>query len=107
MAKNYIQDGNTIRFTAESAVNSGDVVVMGKMVAVAITNTARGESGVGSTVGVWKVRAKQADDIKAGDLLYWSKTDGATKTADSNTPLGKAWTDSGTSSDVVDVKINV
>ena len=26
MAKNYMQDGNTVRFTAAAAVKSGDVV---------------------------------------------------------------------------------
>ncbi|HDV6359653.1 TPA: DUF2190 family protein, partial [Mannheimia haemolytica] len=62
---------------------------------------------VGLTTGVFSVKAKQADDIKQGAVLYWSETEGATLTAGSNKRLGIAWKDSGTSSNQVDVKINV
>lgn len=107
MAKNYVQDGNTIRFTPAKAVVSGDVVTVGAMVAIAVTAVAAKETGVGLTTGVFTVKAKQADDIKQGTVLYWSDADGATTTAASNTKLGVAWSDSGTSSTQVDVKINV
>ena len=36
MAKNYLQDGNTIRFTATSAVKSGDVVMVESVAAIAV-----------------------------------------------------------------------
>lgn len=108
MAKNYIQDGNTIRFTAKKAVKSGDVVVVGEMVGVAITDVENTSQGVLSTTGVFTVKAKQADDIKQGVVLYWDDGAGeATITKGSNKVLGKAWNESGTSSAEVDVKINV
>lgn len=106
MAKNYIQDGNTIRFSANQNIKSGDVVMVNELAAVAITDVATGDDGVGLTVGVFTVKAKQADDIKQGDVLYWSESEGATKTADSNKRLGIAWRNSGTMSAEVDVKIN-
>ena len=107
MAKNYIQDGNTIRFSANQNIKSGDVVMVNEHAPVAITDVATGDDGVGLTVGVFTVKAKQADDIKQGDVLYWSESEGATKTAGSNKRLGIAWRNSGTMSVEVDVKINV
>ena len=55
--------------------------------------------------GVFTVKAKAADDIKQGAIVYWS-TDGATITAGSNKRLGVAWRASGASVETVDVKIN-
>lgn len=107
MAKNYIQDGNTVRLTATKATTSGDVIVTENLIAIAVTDAAKNDAVVGLTTGVFTVKAKQADDIKQGAVLYWSDTDGATLTADSNKRLGIAWKASGTSSAEVDVKINV
>lgn len=75
MAKNYIQDGNTVRLTATKAVTSGDVIVTESLVAIAVTDAARSEAVVGLTTGVFTVKAKQSDDIKQGSVLYWSETE--------------------------------
>ncbi|QLB44803.1 DUF2190 family protein [Mannheimia pernigra] len=107
MAKNYIQDGNTVRLTATKAVTSGDVIVTEDLIAIAVTDAAKHDAVVGLTTGVFNVKAKQADDIKQGAVLYWSEDEGATLTAGSNKRLGIAWKASGTSSTTVDVKINV
>ena len=106
MAKNFIQNGETLDFVATKAVKSGDVVVLGDLIAIAITDVEKGEVGTGNVCGVWRVKAKQADDIKQGAVLYWSDTEGATLTAGANKRLGIAWIESGTSSAEVDVKIN-
>lgn len=105
MAKNYVQDGNTVRFTAAANVKSGDVVLLENLAAIAVSDVAQGGVGVGLTTGVFTVKAKVADDIKQGAIVYWS-TDGATITAGSNKRLGVAWRASGASVDTVDVKIN-
>lgn len=106
MAKNYLQDGNTIRFTATAAVKSGDVVMVESVAAIAVSDVAQGGIGVGLTTGVFTVKAKASDDIKQGAVVYWSEADGATTTAGSNKRLGVAWHASGASSASVDVKIN-
>lgn len=106
MAKNYVQDGNTVRFTATANVKSGDVVMLENLVAVAVSDVAQGGVGVGLTTGVFTVKAKAADDIKQGAIVYWSAADGATTTAGSNKRLGVAWRASGASVETVDVKIN-
>lgn len=107
MAKNYIQDGNTVRLTATKAMTSGDVIVAEDLIAIAVTDADKNDAVVGLTAGVFTVKAKQADDIKQGAVLYWSESEGATLTAGSNKRLGIAWKASGTSSATVDVKINV
>lgn len=106
MAKNFIQNGDTIDFVAKKAIKSGDVVLLGDLAAIAVTDIDNKATGTGIVGGVWRIKAKQADDIKQGDVLYWSETDGATKTKGTDKQLGIAWTDSGTSSTEVDVKIN-
>ena len=106
MAKNYVQDGNTVRFTATADMKSGDVAVLENLAVVAVSDVAQGGVGVGLTTGVFTVKAKAADDIKQGAIVYWSAADGATTTAGSNKRLGVAWRASGASVDTVDVKIN-
>ena len=106
MAKNYMQDGNTVRFTAAAAVKSGDVVMLENLAAIAIADVEKSAVGVGLTTGVFTVKAKAADDIKQGVIVYWSATDGATTTAGTNKRLGIAWHASGATVDTVDVKIN-
>ena len=107
MAKNFVQNGATIDFVAQADVSSGDVVIIGDIAVIALSDVKSGESGVGQTHGVWNVSAKQEDDITTGDILYWSDADNqATKTAtDNNTKLGIAWRDSGAGSASVDVKL--
>lgn len=105
MAKNYVQDGNTVRFTATAAMKSGDVAMIENLAVVAESDVAQNGAGVGLTTGVFTVKAKASDDIKQGAVVYWS-TDGATTTAGSNKRLGVAWRASGASVETVDVKIN-
>lgn len=106
MAKNYVQDGNTVRFTATAAMKSGDVAMIENLAVVAESDVAQSGVGVGLTTGVFTVKAKAADDIKQGAIVYWSAADGATTTAGSNKRLGVAWRASGASVETVDVKIN-
>ena len=106
MAKNYVQDGNTVRFTATAAMKSGDVAIIENLAVVAESDVAQNGVGVGLTTGVFTVKAKAADDIKQGAIVYWSAADGATTTSGSNKRLGVAWRASGASVDTVDVKIN-
>ena len=106
MAKNYVQDGNTVRFTATAAMKSGDVAMIENLAVVAENDVAQGGAGGVLTTGVFTVKAKAADDIKQGAIVYWSATEGATITAGSNKRLGVAWRASGATVDTVDVKIN-
>lgn len=107
MAKNFIQNGDTIDFVATKAIKSGDVVQLNDLAAIAVTDIENGVIGTGIVGGVWRVKAKQSDDIQQGATLYWDNGAGeATTTKGSHKRLGVAWSNSGTSSAEVDVKIN-
>lgn len=107
MAKNYKQDGKTIEIVNDSELDiaSGDVVVMGGMVAVAITHIAAGEVGDGFAEGVFLLPKLATDDIAAGaqvalvgGLIQLDVTDAVI--------AGHAWEASGAGESVVAVKIN-
>lgn len=57
MAKNFINKGETITWTngTGTAVASGDPVVVGNLVCVALTDIASGAVGVLATEGVWEL----------------------------------------------------
>ncbi|HDR1239085.1 capsid cement protein [Pasteurella multocida] len=108
MAKNFIQNGDTIDFVATKAIKSGDVIQINDLNAIAVTDIENQATGTGIVGGVWRVKAKQSDNIQQGTVLYWdSGASEATTAKGSHKRLGVAWSNSGTSSDEVDVKINV
>lgn len=51
MAKNYVEDGKTIEIVATTSLKSGDLVQVGDMFAVAVTDIAAGSAGTGIAEG--------------------------------------------------------
>ncbi|EBG2094555.1 DUF2190 family protein, partial [Salmonella enterica] len=47
MAKNYVEDGKTVEIVATASLKSGDLVQIGDMFAVAVTDIAAGSAGTG------------------------------------------------------------
>jgi predicted RecA/RadA family phage recombinase len=78
--KNYVQEGKTITVTAPSAVASGQYVVVGAIRGVAAFDAAQGEPVELVSEGTFTLPKVAADNIAAGDLLYWTGT-ACTKTA--------------------------
>jgi len=72
--KNYVQEGKTITVTAPAAVTSGQYVVVGAIRGVAAFDAAQGEPVEVATEGVFTLPKVAADNIAAGDLLYWNGT---------------------------------
>lgn len=89
MAKNYIQDGETINFVAAAKVVSGAAVVIGDLVAVSINDVADGEEGVAHTTGVWSLPKASATTFDQGVSVYLN--DGEISTDNAGTYAGKAW----------------
>ena len=107
MAKNFIENGEAIKITAKSTVKSGDLIVLGDLAVVALTDIAKGEVGAASAVGVWELKAQSADVISQGATVYWNDSaKEVTITAGSNTAIGKAWSESPATSTLVAVKLN-
>jgi len=105
--KNYIQDGKTISFTPTAAVASGEAVLLGMLLVVAIAAIAANTTGEGVTEGVFELPKKSTDDVALGVDLYWDDTaNELTATATDNTKVGKAWLAAGNGAETVWVKIN-
>ncbi len=90
MAKNYVQDGNVLVLTSSGAVSSGDVVISGVFIGVALSDIGAADAGPVALEGVWSL-PKAAEDLAEGELVYWDAGAGnVTATATANTLIGTA-----------------
>ena len=71
MATNYLTPGDVVQHTAAAAISSGDVVVMGTRLGVALGDIANGETGSVMVRGVFRLPALSAAVIAAGETLTW------------------------------------
>ncbi len=107
MAKNFVQPGKTIVITnADSAaILSGSPVLVGKVVAVAITDIEAGQVGDGFAEGVFLLPKLSADAITIGAQVHIK--DGEIQLAATDAEVaGVAWEDAAAGSSTVAVKIN-
>ncbi|MEW5290295.1 capsid cement protein [Erwinia papayae] len=107
MAKNFVQEGKTIPVinSGSVAINSGDAVLIGSVVAVAITDIAVQDTGDGLTEGVFQLPKVSTDSLAAGAPVYIS--DGTVQASATDAAYaGVAWESAATGSTVVNVKIN-
>ena len=73
--KNYVQDGKYLDFTAAADVDSGDLVEVGSLHGVAVTDVASGAKGVLAMEGVFtlpKLVGGGDAVAAAGDPVYFS-----------------------------------
>jgi predicted RecA/RadA family phage recombinase len=108
MAKNYIQEGDQLSYTAGgTAIVSGAVVLMGKRIGIAIADIPANSQGTVSATGVWSVAKLGTDAVGQGDLLYWDAANSRlTTTAAGNTQAGYAAAAAGAGVATVNIKIN-
>lgn len=98
----FVQEGNAIDYTPSSAVDAGDVVVLGSVVAIAKNDIAASALGALAIEGVFDVAKDTGSStaIAVGAKLYWDATNEvATTTASTHKVLGysvKAATDDDT-----------
>lgn len=114
MSTNYVEQGQTVQFTAGQAYSSGDVVVLGSMIGVVIADVANGATGVASVEGVFNLPKLDAADIAQGEAVAWDVSAGSiddgsiTPAAGDITKVGIAWEAKGaTTGETIAVKINV
>lgn len=74
--KNYIQDGDRITYTngTETAISSGDPVVIGSTIGVACVDIANGASGAVALEGVFtlpKTAGSSGHAIAQGDIMLF------------------------------------
>lgn len=106
MAKNYVEDGKTIEIVATALLKSGDLVQVGDMFAVAVTDIAAGSAGTGIAEGVFSIPKLVTEDIAAGKKVYLK--DGAVQTdATGGLPyVGVAWAPAANGDGTIPVKLN-
>ena len=77
--KNYVQKGNALDVIASSAYSSGEIVIEGNLVGVAVADIASGETGSISARGVYQFEKESAASLAQGDIAYY---DASTKKLD-------------------------
>ncbi|GIU22227.1 DUF2190 family protein [Shewanella sp. MBTL60-007] len=104
--KNQICDGNTINHTPTVDVKSGEAILIGNLVGVALGDVAANTEGTFVPTGVFDLPKVAADDIGQGTQVYLKADGNITTTASGNALAGKAWAAAGNPSDTVWVKVN-
>ena len=102
MAKNFVEEGKTVAIVASAAISSGDLVQVGDVFAVALTDIPQGETGDGMTEGVFMLPKLKTDNkvyLKSGKVQLTN--------SGSDPLVGVVWADAGTSAEEVPVKLNV
>lgn len=107
MSKTFKQPGEVMDYAAAAATASGDVVVVGTRVGVALTAIAAGSTGSLAVTGVHTLAKLSTDVVAQGALLYWDATNKRlTTTASGNTLAGYAFNAAAAASTVADIKLN-
>ncbi len=109
MAANHIQRGEAMPWTNSTgaAVSSGDVVLVGDRVCVALGDIADGASGQLATCEVFELTKEASLAIDQGVDVYWDAVNKViTTTATANTLAGCAFAAAAAADATVQVKLN-
>ncbi|HCE3309687.1 DUF2190 family protein [Vibrio parahaemolyticus] len=104
MAKNKIEDGQTIDFTAATAHKSGDLIEVGALAVVVHQNVEAGEPGVGHVEGVWSLPKSTAIAIAQGEAVYIKNA--VISKDNTGVYAGKAWESKDAADEEISVRIN-
>lgn len=105
--KNFIQDGQHLDYTHNAVVVSGQTILIGTKIGVALKDYAANEAGVYRVAGVFGLPKKAADAPAAGAALYWDNTNKyLTVTASGNTYAGWAFAPAAGADATVAIKVN-
>lgn len=107
MTTKFVQPGEVIDYTAGANIASGQVVLMGARIGVALKAIANGETGPMQVTGVFNIAKLSTDNMAQGALLYWDNTNSClTTTASGNTLAGFAAAEAAATTTSVNIKIN-
>lgn len=107
MTTKFVQPGEVIDYTAGANIASGQVVLMGARIGVALKAIANGETGPIQVTGVFNIAKLSTDNMAQGALLYWDNTNSRlTTTASGNTLAGFAAAAAAATTTSVNIKIN-
>lgn len=106
MAK-FIQELDRVDFknTTTEMIEVGDIVPIGKMHGVAITNIGPNSIGAVKVTGCFEVAALASDSFAVGDNVYFDKAQKRATKTDTNPVLGIAISAKSASAKTVDVAL--
>lgn len=115
MSTTYKKDGTTIVYANASGsdISSGDVVVIGQQIGVALVDIADGASGAVSMSGVHNLPKVSGAEIAAGESVIWDASAGAFDDNAATPATGDvsgccvAWEAGGNGDTEIAVKLNV
>ena len=107
MTTKYVMSGDVIDYTAASAVSSGQILLVGARIGVALTSIAVGATGAVRMQGIFTIAKLSTDAMTQGALLYWDNTNSRlTTTSTGNTLAGFCATAAGAGTTTVEISIN-
>ena len=107
MATNYIMSGEVIDYVAGSNISSGQTLLIGNRIGVAMNTIANGATGAVRVLGVFTIAKLSTDVVAAGDLLYWDAGNSRlTTTASTHKLAGYAFKAAGNGVTTVEISIN-
>ncbi len=107
MTTKFVQPGEVIDYTAGANIASGQVVLMGARIGVALKAIANGETGPMQVTGAFNIAKLSTDNMAPGALPYSHHTNSRlTTTASGNTLAGFAAAAAGATTTSVNIKIN-
>ena len=71
MARNYVNEGNTLNYTAAADTASGDGVAIGSVLGVSLETVKSGAAGVAAIFGTFELPKLSAAVITQGEALIW------------------------------------
>lgn len=107
MAQNYIQSGDVLEYTVPAAttIASGQVVVAGDLVGVAMTSGTTGDIISVRLSGVFEVAKEAPLEIAQGDTVYWDAANSRVDKTNTNVLMGKAFEGAGSAATLVKVRL--
>jgi predicted RecA/RadA family phage recombinase len=108
MAKNFVQEGDVLTYTAGgTAIASGAVVLIGARIGIALGDIPANGTGTIAVTDVWQIAKLATDVVAIGVDLYWDAANSRlTTTAGGNTKAGYAAAAAGNGVTTVSIKIN-
>lgn len=107
MTTKYVMSGDVIDYVAPGAITTGQVVLIGVRVGVALAAIASGATGAVRMLGIFTIAKLSTDVVAVGVALYWDDTNKRlTTTSAGNTLAGFATAAAGNGVTTVEISIN-
>lgn len=103
--KNFVQKGDMIHTVLEDGIKGGDLVVLGDVIGVAVTDGDGTNLNAVQTSGVFEL-PKASGAIEQGAKVYFVEAEGNISTTEENNVFaGYAWNEALDADETVNVKI--